>query len=148
MKKLLTMVMAAAFLSTVAVASAQTTTTPAPAPEKKTEQKAEKKSMKKAHTMSASGTVKSAAADSVVVAGKSKGKETEWTFAVDPSTKIKKGGKDITAADLQAGDAVSVKYTEQDGKTTAQSIMVKGAKKAAAAKKSEETKPAADTGKK
>ncbi len=146
-KKFLTMVMAAAFLSTVAVATAQTTTTPAPAPEKKAEQKAEKKATKKAHTMSASGTVKSAAADSIVVAGKAKGKETEWTFAVDPKTKIKKGGKDITAADLQAGDAVSVRYTEQDGKATAQSVIVKAAKKAAA-KKSEETKPAADTGKK
>ncbi len=151
MKKLLTMVMAIAFVSGIAVASAQTTTTPAaPAPEKKTEDtgKAEKKAAKKAHAMNASGTVKSASADSIVVAGKSKGKETEWTFAVDPKTKIKKGGKDITAADLQAGDAVSVKYTEQDGKATAQSVMVKGAKKAAAAKKSEEAKPAADTTKK
>ncbi len=151
MKKLLTMVMAIAFVSGIAVASAQTTTTPAaPAPEKKTEDtgKVEKKAAKKAHAMNASGTVKSASADSIVVAGKSKGKETEWTFAVDPKTKIKKGGKDITAADLQAGDAVSVKYTEQDGKATAQSVMVKGAKKAAAAKKSEEATPAADTTKK
>ena len=49
----------------------------------------------------ANGTVKSSAADSLVVTSKAKGKDAEWTFAVGPKTQIRKGGKDITAADLE-----------------------------------------------
>jgi hypothetical protein len=75
-------------------------------------------------TKTAAGTVKSAAGDSVVVAGKSKGKDAEWTFGVDGKTKIKKGGKDVNAAELKAGDAVSVRYMEHDGKSVAQTITV------------------------
>jgi hypothetical protein len=135
-KKLLTLVVAAAFLgATAGLAAAQ-----APKEEKKA---AEKSTDKKMAAKNASGTVKSAGADSVVVAGKDKGKETEWTFAVDPKTKIKKGGKDVTAADLKSGDSVAVRYMEHDGKAVAQTINVRGA---GTAKKSEtkagEAKPA------
>jgi uncharacterized protein DUF5666 len=146
-KKLLSALVAVAFVGgMVGVALAQTP----PATEKKADEKAdksEKKMEKKAGAKSASGSVKSASADSIVVAGKEKGKEAEWTFAVDPKTKIRKGGKDITAADLKAGDSVSVKYTDQDGKMTAQSVAVRGggtAKKASGEKKMEKTeeKPA------
>lgn len=137
MKKLTTLVTAFAFLATLAgVAAAQTTTAPAPA-EKKTEKaadKAEKKADKKPAAKNASGTVKSASADSIVVAGKEKGKEMEWTFAVDPKTKIKKSGKEAMAADLKAGDTVQVKYTEEGGKATAQSVTAKEAKAAKADK--------------
>jgi len=91
----------------------------------KSDTKMEKKAEKKAASKTANGTVKSASADSVVVAGKDKGKEAEWTFAVDPKTTIKKGGKAITAADVKTGDSVQVKYTEADGKATAQSVTVK-----------------------
>jgi ribosomal protein S1 len=121
------------------------------AQEKKVEEKKsdakpmEKKAEKKPMAKTANGTVKSAAADSVVVAGKDKGKDAEWTFAVDPKTSIKKGGKAITAADIKPGDPVQVKYTEADGKAMAQSVMVKAP--AAAAKKTDdkkmESKPAA-----
>jgi ribosomal protein S1 len=114
----------------------------------KSDMKAEKKADKKPTTKTANGTVKSAAADSVVVAGKDKGKDAEWTFAVDPKTSIKKGGKAITAADIKAGDSVTVKYTEHDGKAMAQLVTVK-APAAASAKKMDdkkmekmETKPA------
>jgi lipopolysaccharide export LptBFGC system permease protein LptF len=137
-KKLLSALVAVAFVGgMVGFASAQTP----PTTEKKADDKAEKKMDKKPAAKSASGTVKSAGADSIVVAGKEKGKEAEWTFAVDPKTKIRKGGKDIAAADLKAGDSVSVKYTDQDGKTTAQMVTVRGgatAKKAPAEKKMEE----------
>lgn len=75
-------------------------------------------------TKTAAGTVKAASGDSVVVAGKSKGKDAEWTFGVDGKTKIKKGGKDVSAADLKAGDPVSVRYMEHDGKSLAQTITV------------------------
>jgi hypothetical protein len=157
-KKLLSVFVAAAFVAGVAgFASAQTT---APAEkkvgeaEKKAGEKMEKagekmekagekkieKAEKKMASKHASGSVKSAGADSIVVAGKEKGKEAEWTFAVDPTkTKIKKGGKDITAADLKAGDSVQVRYTDMDGKMVATSVTVKGG---GMAKKDGEAKPA------
>jgi ribosomal protein S1 len=103
----------------------------------KSDTKMEKKAEKKA-SKTANGTVKSASADSVVVAGKDKGKDAEWTFAVDPKTSIKKGGKAITAADIKTGDSVQVKYTEADGKAMAQSVTVKAP--AAAAKKMDDKK--------
>ena len=106
------------------------------ADEKKSEMKSDakmEKKEKKPAAKSASGTVKSASADSLVVGGKMKGKDEEWTFGVDSKTTIKKGGKAITAADVKAGDSVQVKYTEDAGKMMAQSVMVK----AAPAKKAE-----------
>jgi Domain of unknown function (DUF5666) len=98
---------------------------------------AESKAMAmKAHY--ASGTVKSATADSIVVTGKEgKGKnakEGEWTFALDDKTMIKKAGKAITAGDIQAGDWVSVKYMDHDGKAVAERVAVKPGKKMAGAK--------------
>ena len=107
------------------------------AEEKKSDVKMEKKAEKKPAAKSASGTVKSASADSLVVAGKSKGKDEEWTFGVDAKTSIKKGGKAITAGDIKTGDSVQVKYTEDGGKSTAQSVVVKGAP---AAKKADDKK--------
>ena len=124
MKKLLALSVALAFaVGTAGFALAQTTTAPA---EKKADDKMEKKAEKKMPTKNASGTVKSSAADSLVVAGKEKGKEAEWTFGVDSKTTIKKGGKAITAADVKPGDSVSVKYHEMDGKAMASAVNVKG----------------------
>jgi hypothetical protein len=86
----------------------------------------------------ASGTVKSAAADSIVVTGREgrgkSAKEGEWTFALDDKTMIKKAGKAITAGDIQTGDWVSVKYMEHDGKAVAERVAVKPGKKMAGAK--------------
>jgi len=127
--KLLALFVAATFITgTVGLAVAQ-----APAPEKKMEKSGEKSGdmkksdgkMKKPAAKNANGTVKSASADSIVVAGKEKGKEAEWTFGVDSKTMIKKGGKSITAGDLKAGDAVHVRYSEADGKAVAQAVTVK-----------------------
>jgi hypothetical protein len=125
-KKLIAMSVALLFaMGTAGLAMAQ---------EKKSETKSDMKSdakmekkEKKAATKSASGTVKSASADSLVVGGKMKGKDEEWTFGVDSKTTIKKAGKAITAADVKAGDSVQVRYTEDAGKMMAQSVMVKGA---------------------
>ncbi len=110
------------------------------ADEKKPEMKSDMKSdakmdkkEKKAAAKTASGSVKSASADSLVVGGKMKGKDEEWTFGVDSKTSIKRGGKSITAADLKAGDSVQVRYTEDAGKMMAQSVTVRGG----AAKKAE-----------
>ena len=92
---------------------------------------------KKMKTKSASGTVKSATADSIVVAGKEKGKDAEWTFGVDAKTKVTKGGKPATAADLKEGDHASVKYMEHEGKMVAQSVSAKPSKAEKKAEKAE-----------
>ena len=98
-----------------------------------TDMKADKGKKMTMHT--ASGTVKSATADSIVVSGKDKGKDAEWTFAVDDKTKVKKAGKDIMAKDVSAGDSVTVRYMDHDGKMTASSVTVRAPKKQAAAQK-------------
>ncbi|MGH7325915.1 MAG: hypothetical protein ACREJ9_14905 [Candidatus Rokuibacteriota bacterium] len=121
MKNLLALCLAVAFAAgTVGVASAQ--------PRKPDDKNpAEKKIAVK----TASGTVKSASADSLVVATKAGGKDTEYTFALDPKTIIGKEGKGAAPGDLKTGDQVTVRYTEQDGKSHAQRITVT-AKKATA----------------
>jgi hypothetical protein len=123
--------------ATVGVAAAQTATTTTdkkPAADTKMSDKKDA-SAKKAPTKTATGTVKSASPDSIVVAGKDKGKDAEWTFAVDDKTKVKKAGKDTMAKDIAAGDKVTVRYMDHDGKATAMNVNVSSAKKA-------ETKPA------
>jgi hypothetical protein len=121
-------VMVAFLLGLAAPVLAQSTTAPAapapapaPAPAQKAPAKAEMKKVEK--PKSASGTVKSASADSLVlVAGKDK---KEWTFELDKDTKITKGGKAATAADLAADDNAMVTYTEHDGKMHAKSVSAK-----------------------
>ena len=143
MKKLIAMSVALLFaMGTAGLAVAQEKKAEEKKSEMKSDAKMDKKE-KKAATKSASGTVKSASADSLVVGGKMKGKDEEWTFGVDSKTAVKKGSKAIMAADVKPGDSVQVKYTEDAGKMMAQSVTVK----AAPAKKAEkmdkmEPKPA------
>jgi len=126
-------VMVAFVLGLAAPVLAQSTTAPAapapapaapapaaPAPAQKAPAKAEMKKVEK--PKSASGTVKSASADSLVLTGKDK---KDWTFALDKDTKITKAGKAATAADLAAEDSAMVTYTEQDGKMHAKSVSAK-----------------------
>lgn len=135
MKKLIAVFAAVALaVGTVGYATAQ---------EKKAEEKKAGGEMKKADdkkmkSKTAKGTVKAATADSLVVAGKEKGKDAEWTFGVDAKTAVKKGGKAATAADLAAGDSVTVKYMEHEGKMVAQAVDAK-AVVAKAEKKMEKT---------
>lgn len=131
MKRSVALLIAVAFgVSLAGPAIAQTTTpapaTPAPAATPAPGQKPaemKKSDVKKAKT--AVGTVKSASADSLMVAGKEKGKDAEWTFAVDSKTAIRKSGKSITAADLKPGDQVQVRYMDHEGKATAMAVQVK-----------------------
>lgn len=141
MKKLLALAVAVAFAAgSAGLAVAQA---PAQAPaEKKAEKPAEKPAEKKMPVKNASGSVKSATRDSIVVAGKEKKKDVEWTFAVDAKTAIKKGGKSITAADLKAGDSVQVRYMDTDGKAVAHSVTVTGGGMAKAATPDTAGKPA------
>jgi len=127
-KTIVSLLIAAAFVAgTTSFAFAQTTAPAPKADDKKMDKSTDKKmGEKKMSAKSASGAVKSASADSVVVAGKDKGKDAEWTFAVDAKTKIKKAGKDVAVADLKPGDSVQVRYMDHEGKTVAQSISVRG----------------------
>jgi hypothetical protein len=116
-----------------AQAPAAAPTTPAPATTPAPTQKPAETKQKpmEAKTKSAHGLVKSASADSLVVAGKEKVqgskdmKDVEWTFAVDSKTAIRKSGKAVTAADLKAGDQVQVRYMDHGGKMTAVAIQIK-----------------------
>lgn len=137
MKKLIALMIGVAFVAGLS-GSALAQGTTAPKEEKKPAAAAPADKKPAAHN--ASGTVKTAAADSIVVAGKTKGKDAEWTFSVDPKTKIRKGGKDITAADLATGDSVSVRYHEDAGKNVADAVMVRAAKKPAETTKAEPKK--------
>jgi DUF4097 and DUF4098 domain-containing protein YvlB len=125
-KKLCALLVGIVFVAgTIGSVAAQTSTTT-------TDKKPAADTKKKVTTKSATGTVKSAAPDSIVVAGKDKGKDAEWTFAVDDKTKVKKAGKDTTAKDIAAGDRVTVRYMDHDGKATAMNVNVSAPKKAEA----------------
>jgi len=144
-KKALSLIVTALFaVGSAGIASAQAPAAPAAKTEEKKDAKpaAKPAAAKKPAPKSASGSVKSASADSIVVAGKDKGKEAEWTFAVDSTTKISKGGKAATAADLKAGDGVQVRYTEDGGKATAQTVTVRPAPTAKKADAKPAEKPA------
>ena len=136
MKRALAALVGIAFVfASAGLASAQT-----PAPAMKPEEKKMEKMEKKAPHHTAMGTVKTAGADGIVVAGKAKGKETEWTFAVSDKTKIRKAGKDVTAKDLAPGDKVSVRYMDEGGKMTAMTVNASAASKQAAKAKEEPAK--------
>ena len=140
MKKLIALLIGVAFVAGLS-GSALAQSTTAPKEEKKMEKPAAAPADKKPAAHNASGMVKTAAADSIVVAGKAKGgKDAEWTFSVDPKTKIRKNGKDISAADLAAGDNVHVRYHEDAGKNVADAVMVRAAKKPAETSKAEPKK--------
>jgi len=139
-KKLIALLMGVAFVAGLSGTALAQSTTTAPKEEKKMEKPAAMPADKKPAAHNASGTVKTAAADSIVVASKTKGKDSEWTFSVDPKTKIRKAGKDISAADLAAGDNVSVRYHEDAGKNVADAVTVRAAKKPAETTKAEPKK--------
>jgi 3-dehydroquinate synthase class II len=122
------------------LAAAQTTPPATKADDKKMEDKKDT-SMKKAPHHTAVGTVKTAGPDNnLVVAGKSKGKETEWTFATNEKTKVKKAGKEVTVKDLEPGDKVTVRYMDEGGKMTAMTVNASAAKQSAKAKDESATK--------
>jgi hypothetical protein len=76
-------------------------------------------------TRSVTGTVKKTTDNGLVVVGREKTeKDKEWAFALDPATRIEAGGKVKAASDLREGDAVTVTYTNREGKIVAQSIKV------------------------
>ena len=138
MKRALAAVVGVAFVfASAGLVGAQT---PATKPEDKKMEDKKDTSMKKAPHHTAVGTVKTVGPDSVVVAGKAKGKDMEWTFALNDKTKLKKAGKDVTAKDLAVGDKVTVRYMDEGGKMTAMSVSASAGSKQAAKAKEEPAK--------
>lgn len=69
------------------------------------------------------GSVKTVTDKGLVVIGHEQGqKDKEWAFAFDGSTRIDADGKTRAASDLRVGDAVTVSYTNRDGKIIAHNI--------------------------
>jgi uncharacterized protein YxeA len=56
-----------------------------------------------------------------------KGRKGDVALSVDDKTKITAGRETKTLADLKAGDKVTVKYTEIEGKNMAKSVKIKTA---------------------
>ena len=124
MKKVLIAVLAVfigiAFVTSVFAQSAtdkatKAATTPAPAPEKKAEKKAAPKGKVKQHRGAVTGV--DMAAKTLTV----KGRKGDMTFDVTDAT---------MKGEPKAGDKVTVKYAEKDGKMVAKSVSMKGIKKA------------------
>lgn len=112
----------------------------APAPAEKKMEPAEKTKVKQV-----SGDVKAVdmKAMTVTVSKTMKGKAEETVVTVGDKTKIMMGKEKKTLADVKAGDKVTVKYTEAEGKNMAKSVAIHEAKKAEPAKTMEKkTEPA------
>jgi Cu/Ag efflux protein CusF len=77
----------------------------------------------KVHSVTGEVTAVDAAAKTVTL----KAKKGEVVISVVEKTSIKEGKEKKSLADVKAGDKVTVKYTEADGKMTAKSIAIKGA---------------------
>ena len=132
MKKTIAIIVSLLFVLSIAglsfAAEKAAAPAPSPAPEKKMmEKKAEPAKMEEkkapAKIKQVTGEVKSVDAKSVTV----KGKKADVTVSVDDKTKIMAGKDKKTLADVKAGDKVSVKYTEAEGKNMAKSIAIKPA---------------------
>jgi Cu/Ag efflux protein CusF len=77
----------------------------------------------KTHSVTGEVTAVDAAAKTVTL----KAKKGEVVISVVEKTSIKEGKEKKSLADVKAGDKVTVRYTEADGKMTAKSIAIKGA---------------------
>ena len=106
----------------------------APAEKKEMAPKAEAKKAGKTVQVTGEVAAVDAKANTITV----KGKKGDVVIAVDDKTKMAKGK---TIADVKAGDKVTVKYSEADGKNTAKSVEMKAAPAPAAAAPAEKKAP-------
>jgi Cu/Ag efflux protein CusF len=77
----------------------------------------------KVHSVTGEVTAVDAAAKTITL----KAKKGEVVISVVEKTSIKEGKEKKSLADVKAGDKVTVKYTEADGKMAAKSLEIKGA---------------------
>jgi hypothetical protein len=113
MRRVAEVILALAFACWVVPAAAQQKPSPDPAADRSS-----------VGMRSVTGTVKKTTDKGLVVLGRETGqKDKEWAFVLDAGTRIDAGGK--SEARLREGDAVTVTYTNRDGKIVAQNITVK-----------------------
>ena len=139
MKKLLSLTIAAVFALSLAGATlAQgADVSNATAPAKKV-MKHKKTSRRAARARYVTGEV--TAVDSTAGTITVKGRKGEVPLDTNEKTVIKKGKTKMTLADIKAGDRVTVRYSESNGKNIAKSIIVGGIMKK---NKKQKTKKAA-----
>jgi Cu/Ag efflux protein CusF len=77
----------------------------------------------KVHSVTGEVTAVDAAAKTITL----KAKKGEVVISVVEKTSIKEGKEKKSLADVKAGDKVTVKYTEADGKMSAKGVEIKGA---------------------
>jgi len=115
---------------------------PAPAP---MEKKAEPAKAEKPKVKQVTGNVKAVdmKAMTITVTKMMKDKAEDTVVTVSDKTKIMMGEAKKALADVKAGDKVTAKYTESEGKNMAKSVAIhEPEKKAEPAKPAEPTKPA------
>ena len=138
MKKALAIIIAVLFLfalTSVSFAVEKKEAAPVKAEEKAMEKKAPAKVKQVSGEVAACDTK----AMTITISKKMKGKAVETVVTVDDKTKIMMGKEKKALADVKAGDKVTVKYTEVDGKNVAKSVAIKPAEPAE--KKVEKAKP-------
>ncbi|MBE0426734.1 MAG: hypothetical protein IBX72_08810 [Nitrospirae bacterium] len=138
MKKALTIIMAVLFVFAITSVSlaVEEKKTPAPNPAP-AEKRAEPVTAEKPRVKQITGEVTAvdAKAMTITVTKKMRGRVIEAVATVTDKTKIMMGREKKTLADVKAGENVTLKYIEADGKNTAKSIAKKPA--APAEKKAE-----------
>ena len=124
MKKAIAIMVAVLFVFAFTSVSFAAEKKAAPAPmEQKAAPEAAKPVVEKAKIKMVTGEVKAVDAAAMTVTVAKKGKETVVT--VNDKTKIMMGKEKKTLADVKAGDKVTVRYTEADGKNMAKSVAIK-----------------------
>jgi len=136
-KKVLALIISVLFVfavTTLSFAAEEKKAAPAPAEKKAAPAKMEEKKAPAAAEKAAPVKVKQVSGAVAAVDAKAKtvtvkGKKGDVTAMVDDKTKIMMDKDVKTLADVKAGDKVTLKYSEADGKMTAKSIAIKPAEK-------------------
>jgi len=125
MKKAIAIIVSVLFVLSVAGLSfaAEKKETAPSATEKAAPAKAEKKAPAKVKQVTGEVAAVDAKANTLTV----KGKKGDVMVNADDKTSVKVGKEKKSLADVKAGDKVTVKYAEMDGKNVAKSIMVSAA---------------------
>ena len=124
MKKTIAIVLSLVLMfAFTAVTFAAEKAAPAAPAEKAAPAKAEKKAPAKVKQVSGEVAAVDAKANTLTV----KGKKGDVMVNADDKTSVKVGKEKKSLADVKAGDKVTVKYAETDGKNVAKSILVSAA---------------------
>jgi ribosomal protein S1 len=128
-------------MASLSLAAEEKKAAPAPAPIEKKAEPAKPAEKPKVHQVTGDVKAVDAKAMTVTVSKMMKGKAEETVVTASDKTKIMMGKEKKMLADVKAGDKVTVKYTEAEGKKMAKSIAIHEPEKKAEPEKAME-KPA------